>query len=47
MTRAVVPHWRLDAPKGAVEFIAKVQKMENGLILNGVDEDLGEKFIWQ
>jgi hypothetical protein len=21
--------------------------MENGLILNGVDDDLGEKFIWQ
>jgi hypothetical protein len=21
--------------------------MENGLILDGVDDDLGEKFIWQ
>jgi hypothetical protein len=32
-------------PKGATDFIAKVQKMENGLILDGVDDDLGEKFI--
>jgi hypothetical protein len=25
----------------------KVKKMENRLILDGVDDDLGEKFIWQ
>jgi hypothetical protein len=25
----------------------KVQKMEDGLILYGVDDDLGDKFIWQ
>jgi hypothetical protein len=25
----------------------KVQKTENGLILDGVDDDLGEKSIWQ
>jgi hypothetical protein len=30
-----------------VDFIAKVQKMENGHILDVVDYDLGEKFIWQ
>jgi hypothetical protein len=36
-----------DAPKGAADFIAKVQKMENGHILDGVDDDLGEKFISQ
>jgi hypothetical protein len=36
-----------DAPEGAANFIAKVQKMENGHILDGVDDDLGEKFIWQ
>jgi hypothetical protein len=36
-----------DAPEGAADFIAKVQKMENELILDGVDGDLGEKFIWQ
>jgi hypothetical protein len=34
-------------PEGAADFIAKVQKMENRLILDGVDDDLGEKFIWQ
>jgi hypothetical protein len=34
------------APEGAADFIAKVQKMENGHILDGVDGDLGEKFIW-
>jgi hypothetical protein len=28
-------------------LIAKVQKMENMLILDGVDDDLGERFIWQ
>jgi hypothetical protein len=36
-----------DASEGAADFIAKVQKMENGLILDGVDDDLGEKFISQ
>jgi hypothetical protein len=34
-------------PEGATDFIVKVQKMKNGLILNGVDDDLGDKFIWQ
>jgi hypothetical protein len=34
-------------PEGAADFIAKVHKMENGLILDGVDDDPGEKFIWQ
>jgi hypothetical protein len=34
-------------PKGAANFIAKVQKMEDRLILDGVDDDLGDKFIWQ
>jgi hypothetical protein len=34
-------------PEGVANFSAKVQKMENGLILYGVDDDLGEKFIWQ
>jgi hypothetical protein len=33
-------------PEGAADFSAKVQKMENGLILDGVDDDLYEKFIW-
>jgi hypothetical protein len=33
--------------EGAADFIAKVQKMENGHILDIVDDDLGEKFIWQ
>jgi hypothetical protein len=33
--------------EGAADFSAKVQKMENRLILDGVDDDLGEKFIWQ
>jgi hypothetical protein len=32
--------------EGDVDFSAEVQKMENGLILDGVDDDLGEKFIW-
>jgi hypothetical protein len=36
-----------DAPKGAIDFIAKVQKLEDGLILDGVDDDLGDKIIWQ
>jgi hypothetical protein len=36
-----------DAPEGAADFIAKVQKMEDGLILDRVDDDLGKKFIWQ
>jgi hypothetical protein len=36
-----------DAPEGAADFIAKVQKMENDHILDVVDDDLGEKFIWQ
>jgi hypothetical protein len=35
----------VDAPEGAAYFIAKVQKMEDGLILDGVDDDLGDKFI--
>jgi hypothetical protein len=34
-------------PEGAADFIAKVQKFEDGLILDGVDDDLGDKFIWQ
>jgi hypothetical protein len=33
--------------EGAADFIVKVQKMENGHILDVVDDDLGEKFIWQ
>jgi hypothetical protein len=33
--------------EGVADFNAKVQKMENGLILDGVDDDLGDKFIWQ
>jgi hypothetical protein len=36
-----------DAPEGAADFIEKVQKMEDGLILDGVDDGLGDKFIWQ
>jgi hypothetical protein len=28
-----------------LQFSVKVQKMENGLILDGVNDDLGEKFI--
>jgi hypothetical protein len=36
-----------DAPEGATDFIAKVQKIENGYIPDVVDDDLGEKFIWQ
>jgi hypothetical protein len=35
-----------DALEGVADFITKVQKMENRLILDGVDDDLGEKFIW-
>jgi hypothetical protein len=31
--------------EGAADFIAKVLKMEDGLILDGVDDDLGDKFI--
>jgi hypothetical protein len=34
-------------PEGAANFIVKVQKKENGLVLDAVDDDLGEKFIWQ
>jgi hypothetical protein len=34
-------------PEGAADFIAKVQKIEDGLIIDGVDDDLGDKFIWQ
>jgi hypothetical protein len=34
-------------PEGAADFIAKVQKMEDGLIIDGVNGDLGDKFIWQ
>jgi predicted metal-dependent hydrolase len=34
-------------PEGAKVFIPTVQKMENGLILDRVDDDLSEKFIWQ
>jgi hypothetical protein len=33
--------------EGAADFIAMVQKMENDHILDVVDDDLGEKFIWQ
>jgi hypothetical protein len=50
VTRAVGPHRSCslaDAPEGAVDFSEKVQKMENGLILDGVDDDLGQNFIWQ
>jgi hypothetical protein len=36
-----------DAPEGATDFIAKIYKMEDGLILDGVDDDLGDKFIWK
>jgi hypothetical protein len=34
-------------PEGAADSIAKVQKIEDGLILGGVDNDLGDKIIWQ
>jgi hypothetical protein len=34
-------------PKGTADFIAKVPKMEDRLIHDGVDDDLSEKFIWQ
>jgi hypothetical protein len=33
--------------EGAADLTAKVQKMENRLILDGVDDDLGRKFIRQ
>jgi hypothetical protein len=36
-----------NAPEGVTDFIANVQKMENRLILDGVDDDLGDKIIWQ
>jgi hypothetical protein len=36
-----------DAPEGAADFIAKVQKMANSHILDVVDDYLGEKLIWQ
>jgi hypothetical protein len=36
-----------DVPEGAADLGVKVQKMENRLILYGVHDDLGEKFIWQ
>jgi hypothetical protein len=28
-------------------LLRRFRKMKNGLILDGVDGDLGEKFIWQ
>jgi hypothetical protein len=34
-----------DVPEGAADFISKVQKMEDGIILGGVNDDLGDKFI--
>jgi hypothetical protein len=34
-------------PEGAADCIAKVQKIEDWLILDGVDYDLGDNFIWQ
>jgi hypothetical protein len=46
-TRAVVLIGVADAPEVAADFITNVQKMENGHMLDGVDDDLGEKFIWQ
>jgi hypothetical protein len=33
--------------EGAADLSAKVHKMENELILDGVDDDLSEKFIWR
>jgi hypothetical protein len=30
-----------------MQILLRIQKMENGLIHDGVDDDLGEKFIWQ
>jgi hypothetical protein len=36
-----------DALEGAAAFIVKVQKMEEGLILDGVDDDPGDKIILQ
>jgi hypothetical protein len=33
--------------EGAAKFIVKVQKMEDELILDRVDDDLGDKIIWQ
>jgi hypothetical protein len=31
--------------EGAADFISKVHKMEDGIILGGVNDDLGDKFI--
>jgi hypothetical protein len=36
-----------DAQVGAADFIVKVQKMEDRLILDGVNDDMGNKIIWQ
>jgi hypothetical protein len=46
-THEVVPHRSFRCAEGAAYFSAKVQKMEKGLILERVDDDLGEKFIWK
>jgi hypothetical protein len=35
-----------DAPEGTEDFIAKVQKIEDGLILDGVNADMGEDHVW-
>jgi hypothetical protein len=35
----------VDAPEGATDFIAKVEKIDDGLIHDGVDDDLGDKII--
>jgi hypothetical protein len=32
-------------PEGVADFITKVQKMDDRIILDGVDDDLGDKFI--
>jgi hypothetical protein len=32
-------------PEGVTDFITKVQKMDDRIILDGVDDDLGDKFI--
>jgi hypothetical protein len=34
-------------PEGVTDFIGKVQKINDELILDGVDDDLGDKIIWQ
>jgi hypothetical protein len=34
-----------DAPEGAADFIVKFRKMDVGIILDGVDDDMGDKFI--